>query len=81
MEDVRTAVIEALDARAGAAVGLGDDEFVTVAVDFVPGDFFASHRRPARTLIVRVRQGDLEARAAGALAPEELRERVEVIEY
>jgi hypothetical protein len=81
VEDVKSAVIEALDARAGAVVGLRADEFVTVAVDFVPGGFFASHRRPARTLIVRARQRDLEARAAGRLAPEELRSRVEVIEY
>jgi hypothetical protein len=71
----------ALDARAGAAVGLRGDEFVTVAVDFVPGDLFASHRRPTRTLIVRARQRDLEARARGTIAPEELRARVEVIEY
>jgi hypothetical protein len=61
--------------------GLDADEWVTVAVDFVPGDIFSSHRRPTRTLIVRARQGDLVARAEGALAPEELRERVEVIEY
>ncbi len=81
VEDVRSAVIGALDARAGAAVGLGADEFVTVAVDFVPGDLFASHRRPTRTVIVRARQRDLEARARGTIAPEELRDRVEVIEY
>ena len=84
VEDVRSALIEALDARAGAAgaaVGSRADEFFTVAVDFVPGDFFASHRRPSRTLIVRVRRRDLEARASGALAPEEFRDRVEVIEY
>jgi len=81
VEDVRSVLIEALDARAGAAVGLRADEFFTVAVDFVPGDFFASHRRPTRTLIVRARQRDLEARAAGDIAPEELRTRIEVIEY
>jgi hypothetical protein len=81
VEDVRAAVMGALDARAGAAVGLRGDEFVTVAVDFVPGDLFASHRRPTRTLIVRARQRDLEARARGTIAPEELRDRVEVIEY
>jgi len=81
VEDVRSVLIDALDARAGAAVGLSADEFFTVAVDFVPGDFFASHRRPTRTLIVRARQRDLEARAAGKIAPEELRTRVEVIEY
>jgi hypothetical protein len=78
---VRSAVIDALDARAGAVAGLGADEWVTVAVDFVPGDLFSSHRRPTRTLIVRAREGDLAARAEGTLAAEELRNRVEVIEY
>jgi hypothetical protein len=81
VEDVRSVLIDALDAGAGAAVGLRGDEFLTVAVDFVPGDLFASHRRPTRTLIVRARQRDLEARAAGDIPPEELRRRVEVIEY
>jgi hypothetical protein len=81
VEDVRAAVIETLETRGATVAGLGEDDFVTVAVDFVPGDVFASPRRPTRTLIVRARQGDLAARAAGALAPEELRARVEVIEY
>jgi hypothetical protein len=81
VEDVRSAVIEALDSRSGAAVGLSAEEFVTVAVDFVPGDIFASHRRPTRTLIVRARQRDLEARARGRTTLEEFRARVEVIEY
>jgi hypothetical protein len=81
MNAVRSAVIEALDARAASVLGLGPEEWVTVAVDFVPGDVFSSQRRPTRTLIVRARQGDLTARAEGALAAEELRDRVEVIEY
>jgi hypothetical protein len=81
VEDVRSAVVGALDARAGAAAGLSGDEFVTVAVDFVPGDLFASDREPSRTLIVRVRQRDLEARAQGKMALEDLEDRVEVIEY
>jgi hypothetical protein len=81
VEDVRSAVVGALDARAGAAAGLRGEEFVTVAVDFVPGDLFASHRQPSRTLIVRARQRDLEAHARGEMAREELHDRVEVIEY
>jgi hypothetical protein len=81
VEDVRAAVIAALESQAAVVVGLSEDEYVTVAVDFVPGDFFASHRRPTRTLIVRARQRDLEARVRGTIALEELRARVEVIEY
>jgi len=79
--DVREAVIEALESRGADVIGLEADEFVTVAVDFVPGDFFAAHPRPTRTLIVRARQKDLAARGRGAMAPEELRAKVEVIEY
>ena len=79
--DVREAVIEALESRGAAVPGLEGDEFVTVAVDFVPGDLFAAHRRPTRTLIVRARQGDLAARGRGVMAPKELRAKVEVIEY
>ena len=79
--EVKTAVLEALDSQGEAVAGLAPEEFVTVAIDFVPGGFFTSHRRPTRTLIVRARQRDLTARARGAIAPEELRARMEVIEY
>jgi hypothetical protein len=81
VEDVRGAVIGVLEARVPGVAGLGDDEFVTVAVDFVPGGFFTSHRRPTRTLIVRARQKDLDAHARGKIASKELRARVEVFEY
>jgi len=75
------AVLAALDSQGEAVAGLAPDDFVTVAIDFVPGGFFTSHQRPTRTLIVRARQRDLAARARGAIPPEELRSRVEVIEY
>jgi hypothetical protein len=81
VDDVRGAVIGVLEDRAPGIAGLGPDEFVTVAVDFVPGGFFVSHRRPTRTLIVRARQKDLEAHARGKIASKELRARVEVFEY
>ena len=81
VQDVRGALIEALESRGAGVAGLGADEFVTVAVDFVPGGLFASHRRLTRTLIVRARQGDLSARAEGRITAEELRAQVEVIEY
>jgi hypothetical protein len=81
VEDVRGAVIDVLEARAPGVAGLEADEFVTVAVDFVPGGFFAAHRHPTRTLIVRARQEDLDAHARGRIASKELRARVEVFEY
>jgi len=81
VQEVQVAVIGVLESQAAGVTGLAADEFVTVAVDFVPGGFFSSHRRATRTLIVRARQGDLAACAQGKIAPEELRARVEVIEY
>jgi len=79
--EVRTALIDALESQASRVVELGADEFVAVAVDFVPGGLFASHPRTARTLVVRARQRDLAARARGAIGTDELRRTVEVIEY
>jgi hypothetical protein len=79
--DVRAAVIEALTTQGGRLVGLGSDERVTVAVDFVPGGIFAAQARPQKTLVVTARARDVDARARGAITAEELRRRVEVAEY
>jgi hypothetical protein len=79
--DVRGVVIDALAAQGGRLVGLAGDERITVAVDFVPGGLFAAQARPGKTLVVTVRVKDVDARARGAITPEELRRRVEVTEY
>jgi hypothetical protein len=79
--DVRAALVDALASHPGRVVGLGPDEFVTVAVDFEDASRLARRPRPERTLVVRARVRDIEARAAGAIAPEELRRRLEVLEY
>jgi hypothetical protein len=79
--DVRGAVVDALAAEGVGLAGLAGDERVTVTVDFVPGGIFAAQARPERTLVVSVRAKDVEARARGALTPEELRKRIEVTEY
>jgi hypothetical protein len=79
--DVRGAVVDALAAGGVGLAGLAGDERVTVTVDFVPGGIFAAQARPERTLVVSVRAKDVEARARGALTPEELRKRIEVTEY
>ena len=79
--DVRRALVEALESGPGRVPGLGPEEYVTVAVDFEPAGLFAQRARPERTLVVRARVRDIEARASGAIAAEELRRRVEVIEY
>lgn len=79
--DVRGAVIDALVSQGGRLVGLGGDERVTVAVDFVPGGLFAAQARPQKTLVVTARVKDIDARARGAITAEELRRRMEVAEY
>lgn len=79
--DVRAAVTNALESPAARLRSLGAEEYIVVAVDFVPGGIFAENARPERTLVVRVRRRDLEQRQAGRIAPEELRRRIEYLEY
>jgi len=78
--DVRAALVDAL-ATGVRVSGLAGDERVAVTVDFVPGGIFAASARPEKTLVVTARARDVEARARGALTPEELKTRVEVTEY
>ena len=78
--DVRSAVTDVLENH-GPPLRLGANEFVVVVVDFLPRSAFAARTRPARTLVVRVRKGELEDRAAGKLASDELRRRIEYSEY
>ena len=78
--DVRGALIDAL--ASGVRVsGLPADERVAVAVDFVPGGIFVASARPEKTIVAIARARDIEARARGAITPDELKKRVEVSEY
>jgi hypothetical protein len=80
--DVRASLVDTLVAADAATLaGLGADERVTVAVDFVSGGLFVANARPSRTLLVSVRGRDVAARGRGAISAEELRRRVEVSEY
>jgi hypothetical protein len=83
MTDVRQAIVETLEAHGHLLVVVRPQELVTVAVDFTTPLFAidVERPRPERTLVLRVRKKDLEDRAAGRLASEELRRRVEVLEY
>jgi hypothetical protein len=78
--DVRAAVVATLEASGGQMTGLPPDEHVAVAVDFVAGGPFGP-TRPAKTLVVRARRKDLDERARGKLSAEELRKRMEIVEY
>lgn len=79
--DVREALIAVFESQPARLAGLPPAEFVTVAVDFERAGFLTAQARPERTLIIRGRAADIEARARGAIAPDELRRRLEVIEY
>jgi hypothetical protein len=74
-------VIATLEAHGARVSGLGPDEHLAVAVDFLVGGPFVSQTRPTKTLLVRARRKDLDERARGKLSPEELRKRIEIVEY
>jgi hypothetical protein len=79
--DVRAAVVAILESAGARLGGVAPGEYVTVAVDFVPAGVFVSQVRPARTVVVRARKQDLDARSRGQLSADDLRRRVEVTEY
>jgi hypothetical protein len=79
--DVREALLAALEAQGAGLSSLGPEDTLSVAVDFIVGAPFLQDARPAHSLVVRARKKDLDARQAGQLSGEELRQRIEVSEY
>jgi hypothetical protein len=79
--DVRSAVVATLESQGPRLRGLGAEECVAVAIDFVPTGVFMSQARPVHTLVIRARKQDLDARQAGRLSADEFRQRLEVNEY
>jgi hypothetical protein len=75
------AVAATLESQGPRLRGLGADECVAVAIDFLPTGVFMSQARPVHTLVIRARKQDLDARQAGRLTAEEFRRRLEVTEY
>jgi hypothetical protein len=74
---VRDALVSGLESHRGSLSALKAEEWVTVAVDFVP----QLAGRPARTLQARVRVKDLQERRAGKVAGDAFRQRVQFEEY
>ncbi|HEU0109110.1 MAG TPA: hypothetical protein VFT38_23195, partial [Vicinamibacteria bacterium] len=72
---VRERLVAGLAGYPRPLASMRPEEFVTVAVDLVPDLFLRS--RLTRTLLVRVRAGDLQEHRAGRLSGPELRKRVE----
>ena len=81
VSDVRAAVAKTLESYGARLRGVEPNEFLVVAVDFVTPWGFDDSVRPERTLIVRVRKGELDKGAAGSLPQEEVRKRIEFVEY
>jgi hypothetical protein len=78
--EVRSAVVATLEAHGGQMAGVAPDEHLAVAVDFVDAGPFGD-ARPSKTLVIRARRKDLDERARGKLSAEELRKRMEIVEY
>jgi hypothetical protein len=72
---LRERLVAGLDAYRRPLTFLRPDDFVTVALDLVPD--LLPRARPTRTLLLRVRAGDLQDRRTGRLTAAELRKRVE----
>jgi hypothetical protein len=81
VDQVREAVIGAMEAHGDQARALGPQESVTAAVDFVGAGPFALRPRVKSTLVVRAAAADVQARAAGRISAEEFRQRVQVRQY
>jgi hypothetical protein len=81
VSEVRVALVETLAQRGAELRGLAAGEHVVVAVDFYPRGAFGAGERPARTLVLKVRVGDLAAPAADAGASAERAKKIEVVEY
>ena len=75
-----TAVLEAVGARVRTVPA---DEFLLVAVDFLPNHGFDLEEPsgPVRSLIVKVKKRDLADRSTGKISAEELRRRIEYTQY
>jgi hypothetical protein len=71
----RDALAAGLESYPRPIASMGPDEFVSVAVDFVPARLRRS--RAARTVLARVRVRDLNDRQAGRLSGADLRRRIE----
>jgi hypothetical protein len=78
VKEVVTTVIEGNGSRLRV---LRPEELVIAAVDFVDGALFAGRSQPERTLVIRVKKKDLDERQGGRLSAEELRRRIDYLEY
>jgi hypothetical protein len=82
ISEVKNALIQALEARSSLLTIVGPEDYVVVAVDFTARGFpLRPERRAERTLIVKAKKRDLDERRAGRIVADELRKRIETVEY
>ena len=80
IRDVRAAVTALLERQGPSLHQLRADEYVAVAVDFVPRTIGAG-RRAQKTMVIKARKRDLDDHRAGRLGGDELHQRIEYAEY
>jgi hypothetical protein len=82
VSEVRDALIQALEARGSLLTIVKPDDYVVVAVDFTARGFpLRPERRAERTLVITAKKRDLDERRAGRIDAQELRKRIETLEY
>jgi hypothetical protein len=81
IRDVKMAVTVLVEKQGPALHALRPEEFVAVAVDFVPRGSMVMSPRVQKTLVIKVRKRDLDERRAGRLTAEALRQRIDYTEY
>jgi hypothetical protein len=80
IRDVRAAVTALLEKQGPSLHQLRADEYVAVAVDFVPR-ISGAGRRAQKTMVIKARKRDLDDHRAGRLGGDELHQRIEYAEY
>jgi len=80
IRDVQAAVTALLEKQGPSLHQLRADEYVAVAVDFVPRITVAG-RRAQKTMVIKARKRDLDDHRAGRLGADELHQRIEYAEY
>jgi len=79
--DIRGAMVGVLESHGVRLRTLRPEEVVVVAVDFVPRTVFPALPRPERTVLLRIKKKEVDARRAGQISSEELERRIEVVQY
>lgn len=81
--EVKSAVVSALEAHGGRLLALSPDEWVLVAIDFVPSRGFDLDPAPAgeQSLVIKVKKKDLVDVGSGKISAEELRRRIDYTQY